>query len=262
MRDTLQESIKTLKMAPGQVLHGRFVSTDESLSDLDNVLFYNVGPGCFKGVATQGLSFERMFARPPDPPVALSGPSNYYHHYQVLDDPAGFRDWDPVTLVCRWRANPFKLRGELSLTTHVWYHVKSGELRTSVSATDFNGRFGISMKISVPFGQSPLNLAGLAKPLIDGLLCALHVHDGKKLDELTERRSRELSVPASEVKDLLLDNRNALLGKRSLVRWHPADDQCVAGEILVETNVERDNWGLSGTLFEVKPKDPPLSTAL
>jgi hypothetical protein len=54
----------------------------------------------------------------------------------------------------------------------------------------------------------------------------------------------------------LANERHSPLGPRRLVwpfrngvQWNPADDKCVAGEIL---RIDSDDWYLAGTLCEVK----------
>jgi hypothetical protein len=77
------------------------------------------------------------------------------------------------------------------------------------------------------------------KPMVDGLISALHSHDGEVSDELVERLTRHW-IGDNRVREELVDTRRAVLGTRVLVRagragvvWNPADDRIHALRIRV-----------------------------
>lgn len=77
-------------------------------------------------------------------------------------------------------------------------------------------------------------LAGLLKPLTDGVIAALHTHNGPT-DAVAERAAAvDPQLSAAEVARLLTEHRDVPLGAVRLVvpwgnsvQWHPADDQIV-----------------------------------
>jgi hypothetical protein len=114
-------------------------------------------------------------------------------------------------------------------------------------------RFGVRVSVSAPVTVEP---ALLMKPVLDGLISALHAHDGSAIELVADRLARSISVEPHVVRALLLDEDWAVLGTRKLlwprgesVQWNPADDACVACELIV---VQSNEWCLSGELFEVE----------
>jgi hypothetical protein len=77
-------------------------------------------------------------------------------------------------------------------------------------------------------------VASLVKPVLDGLISALHIHNGTHRDALLPRLA-QLGDP-EQVWAQLLDPTVAVLGSRVLLRphgqtgmaWNPADDLCTA----------------------------------
>lgn len=58
----------------GQLVAAYTAADPHALIDTENVLFYNVGLGCFAAHTRMGLAFERVFAAPPNPPTLAVGP--------------------------------------------------------------------------------------------------------------------------------------------------------------------------------------------
>ena len=86
-------------------------------------------------------------------------------------------------------------------------------------------------------------LGRLVKGIFDGVVCAFQSHtDTTTTRELANRLSRNVSAPVAEIEQLLLNDDKAVVGSlpRLLhirgdgVIWSPADDCCVAGELVVE----------------------------
>ncbi|MBI3747612.1 MAG: hypothetical protein HY262_01995 [Chloroflexi bacterium] len=110
-----------------------------------------------------------------------------------------------------------------------------------------------------------VNLAALAKPLIDGTIAAFHEHDDpESLDLVATRVGAQVSVPAGDVRSLLRRNAAGVLGSRRLlwpwrdgVQWNPADDRLSAVRIGLEPRRATDrNAGvrIRGSLVEIAPK--------
>jgi len=111
--------------------------------------------------------------------------------------------------------------------------------------------------------------AKIIKPLVDGVIAALHTHDGTALADVSDRLRAQLpgsdasdiaqlpgsdasdiaQLPGSDASDIaqrLVDDDAAVLGPRRLVwprasgvQWNPADDLCVALELRVEPATRR-----------------------
>src|SRR5215211_2933134 len=119
--------------------------------------------------------------------------------------------------------------------------------------------FGLSVTVRHTEGRG-LNLTNLVKTVFDGAIASFHAHSGPIADQVRASLATTLQIAPSEVDARLLDQQRAILGARRLVwpfgrdgiQWNPADDRCLAGELL-SVRTDRGEWRLSGALFELKP---------
>src|SRR5262245_46133260 len=76
---------KAVEKLTGQgVLRATYTSRDTRRSpDLENVLFYNVGPARFKNAAVDVLRFERRFDAPPEMPLSPGFEATHHVRYQI-----------------------------------------------------------------------------------------------------------------------------------------------------------------------------------
>ncbi|MBM3332952.1 hypothetical protein FJY68_14090 [candidate division WOR-3 bacterium] len=117
----------------------------------------------------------------------------------------------------------------------------------------------MSIALHVPPSHRTLNLASIVKPLIDGVVAAFHLHDGKCLDEIGSRLATRIGVRRRDVERFLIEGE-AILDKRTLVRpfragvqWYPGDDAIVVCRVLVDNGPPEDGIAFSGTLYETVP---------
>ena len=101
----------------------------------------------------------------------------------------------------------------------------------------------------------------MIKGVFDGIISAFHVHDGSQLNEISARLACQLGDEAAQIAEDLTEEKMAFLGNRKLVwlrqrgvQWGPADDHCVAGELIFEPQSGRHPWTLSGEIYELKEK--------
>jgi hypothetical protein len=116
----------------------------------------------------------------------------------------------------------------------IWWRATSAR---PVSAAPIKGRFALHIELGTP---TPLqNVANIIKPLLDGVVCAMHAES--QVDaEAVERLSRASMWDATEISNRLSAPPNAILGSRRLlqcyrdfVKWDPADDLCDDCTVLV-----------------------------
>ena len=91
--------------------------------------------------------------------------------------------------------------------------------------------------------------------MLDGFVSALHYYEGEQLDAVVERVADRLNWPGAEVRALLVDQTNAVLGAYPVphlrdrnVQWSPADDFLIGGEI-VRRSCSGDSLSISGRLL-------------
>jgi len=100
------------------------------------------------------------------------------------------------------------------------------------------GEFTVDVELDGVHGSR--NVAGLLKPLLDGLVSALQVHRPAPAQAEDRVRSRlALLGDPPEPWTLLTDDSVSVLGARSLVRagktnlvWNPGDDRCSAVSVI------------------------------
>jgi hypothetical protein len=121
--------------------------------------------------------------------------------------------------------------------------------------------FAVRLRIRAPQQVRPV-LGYLVKGVFDGVVCAFRAHtDGSNVAELAARVSRNVPAPPTEIEALLLDLDKAVLGSvpRLLhlrgegVIWSPADDLCVAGELLAEQPTS-SRWAIKGKIVELESR--------
>jgi hypothetical protein len=126
-----------------------------------------------------------------------------------------------------------------------------------IDQLDNSGPLGLSLKLKIPIENS-FSLFSIIKPLLDGIVSALHVHKNTNLSVVVQRLSDKLEISSNDLECLLKDKSQAALGSidlvqpyRNFVKWNPTDDRLVYVDIKIEDSKD-DNWYHSGTIF--KPK--------
>ena len=260
MREDLREAVLMIECDSDEVLHATYMSNVNQACDAENILFYNVGASYFTRSSSGGLRFERAFLEPPPLPRPLKERFGHYQFYGPAKRRDGFVYWRSRSKLVQWEMSSEAL-GPSTSATSIWYWMKRGLGETGGVIVREPSRFGLSVTLHAPSGWV-LNPAALIKPLFDGIIAAFHSHDGSMLEQVSDRVARKLDVDASEVAGHLLSDSVAVLGSRRLVwpwgksvQWNPADDRCVAAELVVYTDKNRNGlWRLSGELFEVDEK--------
>jgi hypothetical protein len=99
----------------------------------------------------------------------------------------------------------------------------------------------------------------MVKEIFDGVICAFQAHtDTTVLPQVAARLATTLPADPEEIAKHLLDQRRAVLGPvprlvypyGTGVKWDPADNWCVAGELLRAESVDR-RWAIRGELVEL-----------
>lgn len=259
MRNSVRSVVKSMQGTNDTMLHAVYVSDQEGFCDVENVLLYNVGSGAFAHLCRKGICFERKIAKPPQPKEGY-GIMPHYHRYSLMVLEEEPLHWIKEQSLARWTGiHCPALRGE-NKPHSFWYAIKKGlfDIANKFEVPHF---FGIELKITAPKG-TVINLASVIKPLLDGIICAFHTHDGTDNATVVNRLAQRLSIGKSVVVDLLMDMETGILGKRNLVhpfgkgvQWNPADDLCVVAMILLNDCMEDNTWSLDGNIFTVAARN-------
>jgi hypothetical protein len=228
-RRELAAACRSLVAGPGEVLHACYTAHDRARVDVENVLTYNLGTGAIGAAAANGVLLERAFG-------VVAGAGAHHYHYRLT--PSGrWKHWSAGRLLgsVRLVAGPEVFAA--GKAGRWWLAARRAGVDCRVPVVDVPEHITVRMTIAPPPGWRG-SLAGLLKPLVDGLLSAMQAHDGP-VEPLLDRASAiDPSLTADELQALLAGPRPAPLGRGTLlvpratgVMWLPADDRVVALEV-------------------------------
>jgi len=213
-KDELATAARQLVAPLGRMLRATLATNDRASFDAENILFYNVGPAAFGGCTQDGVAFSL---------TGLSSESGfrYVHRYDIV--PMAPHPSGQPSLSFQVP----KLNSATSVDS-IWWAAHCGLRTPSLPVT---GPFRLSLSLS---GSRPTpSLAVVMKPLVDGVVAALHSSpsaDPACISLLAKRLGRS----EGEVDDALqrtactpLGPQRLLHAFRGFVKWNPADDRCI-----------------------------------
>jgi hypothetical protein len=230
-RQALRNALKRLQAREGLGLSARYFAPDDDLADLENVLCYNVGSSSYAHLIGGGLQLDRD--RSPDHLHRVS--------YRVR----------PITI---GHAAPFAtVTADIPSGTHSagqWWALLRPLITVMPTASQV-ATFGVELELSGKWTNSAV--ASEVKPMLDGLISALHSHNQDDYDTLWQRLA-PLGAP-DDLSQLLRDTTCAVLGPRRLVRahgpsgiaWNPADHLCT--QIVVARGISYGQRSISAVVY-------------
>ena len=262
-RAGLRSAVALLSADSRHALHAAYTSPLAGRFDVENVLLYNVGTSAFSRSAEFELVVERLLRSVPPPSRPLAGLAHHYAYTIVERD----EPWRASTVrrLASFESEDVPSQTEIARPASVWLATRRGDTKVYAAADD-SSTIGLELTVELPRGAR-VNLAALAKPLIDGTVAGFHEHDDPaSLDLVASRLGAQIAVPAEEVRSLLSRNAAAILGSRRLlwpwrdgIQWNPADDRCWAVRIRRDSRDAADRDGsvrIRGSLVELAPVSP------
>ncbi|MFO0941758.1 MAG: hypothetical protein U0930_13460 [Pirellulales bacterium] len=223
-RNELAMAIRAMTVPDACVLHATYVSQDASFFDVENVLFYNVGNGCFATATMEGLSFVRREAVP----ATTKSGQRFAHFHEYCFKPIPSKTSDELGLTIS-----FELPC-LSKVNEVWWFATGAHPAPQFS---INGPFFLSVHIET--SKRPVNTATILKPLLDGVIASLH-SQSNPTEIAVNRLAEALARDAQDVQSRLIKPPNPILGQRRLlseyrnsIKWNPADHLCHHCELTI-----------------------------
>lgn len=210
-RTELRRALRSMKPTDRSNLYAEYAAPEPAFVDLENVLLYNVGSGCYSHLAQNGIICRRTVSNDGLHHVTYTGTrisenilpdGNVIARAQLASMPAG-------------------------TTTAHWWACFREQLEVYPSQP-YNGEFGVVAEAGSAWRHG---LAPAVKSLLDGLVAALHVHDRSHPNHV----SAALSAlgDGERLWGLLNDPQIAIFGQRRLVHphgqkiaWSPADERC------------------------------------
>lgn len=262
LRADLRAALMSLDVPDGRVLHAVYAAEDTGdFVDVENVLIYNVGTSTLRPLTRTGIRFERSYAGSPATDRLDRADRLHQHAYSAgaVDD--GFTRWTFGDVVAELDDVPVP---RIDKPAPVWAAIRSHCGPPPATAPE-PFRFAARLTVTAPSGRQ-VAAASIIKPLLDGVICAFHSHVGPADEDLVTR-----VAVAGDLSDvgaagrMLLDRRWSAFGSRQLVKpfgprgvqWNPADDLCVAAQVVIEATPSPDrSLRVSGTLHRAVPSSP------
>ena len=248
LREQIRQDLKHLKLGREDVLYASYVSSEKKFCDVENVLFYNVGPWNFDNLTKNGLIFERGFAEPPK-----LDKFSFSHFQQYSIEKNSFSYWKPENELAAFSSTPVNFSDNTKVDD-VWYSLKRGNIK-SLNSAKIPQYFGLNIEVN---SNKKMKISSILKVLLDGIISAFQCHLNNDTPSLFDVTSKRLGIDSENVKELLLDKKNAILGSGKLIhkrsdsiQWNPKDDGLVAVEIIPKYSNSMHTT-FSGNLFSVK----------
>ncbi len=260
MKQELRSRLEAMVAPKNTILYACYSSSINQSFDVENILFYNVGPSSFSSICKDKLIFERSFDAPPPIPQTQREDIRFPHYqcYNITTPPSVDCVWEKKKTIAEWNDATFPRLTSYTKPYEVWHSMKQDKI-SLLDENTVESFFGLEINLQLPDRKS-VNLVALLKPLLDGIIASFHLHDGHDIDEITGLLSGLLCDDKKNIRDKLINNRNAILGQRRLVfryrgsvKWDPADTNLIFCRI-VATSASGHEVRHSGSLFEVEKK--------
>ena len=224
-RSHLATACRSLIADQDQVLHAIYSSAVHELCDIENVLTYNLGTGAIRRAVTYGLILERSFVAERD--------FRHHYRYELRPGTLGWNRWTAARPLGTLHFDaPFATftRGKAGAW---WLSARRGDLSVYEPNDAVPETYLLRLTIDPPERWRG-SLAGLLKPLTDGVVAAMHTHVGPT-DVVAERSAAvDPRLSSAELASFLSEDRAVPLGAIRLVipwgdtvQWNPADNHIV-----------------------------------
>lgn len=222
-RSALRTALSGLDASKGRVLGASFASAETRPCDVENLLLYNVGVSTFVHLQPRRFSSAAPSPRPCRP-RAMPGFWSTTHHYEVTGR-SGPRP--EMRVAARLPVNALRMPTTVG---QVWHDIRTA----GVEVERPGGDDPLALRLTLHRPSDGPSVLRMVKVLVDGVISALHSHDGTELDLVAARLGLRLGVASDDVSRLLMASPTAALGPRRLlwpfrdfVQWNPADDRVV-----------------------------------
>lgn len=248
----LRSELEALDVKPDKIIEARYISLERGRADVENILFYNVRSNTsFRKSSRHGLRFCYVAEEPPKPPES-SEDFPHYQSYQLGKIDALFLNG--LQKVASYEFGlPCSHKPELN---DVWWgsvnfewNLKA-EWKLKLNRGEVLERFALRVDARYPQLTGEYAVRRVKK-VFDGIASAMHFWKNPH-EELVRKVVSHLKVSSKSVREKFQTNEHALLGERHPSQnWNPADDRCVAGELLISPNTE-ENWRFKVEILSVE----------
>jgi hypothetical protein len=217
-RTALRAALQTTDPIPGLALVASYASPDRAFVDVENAVLYNIGASAYAHLLNDGLYCQRV-------------PSTDERHQlsYLLEPMPNLPAGTPLVSL------EIDAPSRKDKPGPWWAAFRTATLAVQ-APVHYDGHFAVDL--TLPDGWSNTTVANALKPLLDGLVSALHTHEEHVHDDVSRARLMSSLAMLGEpdvMWSMLRDPGCNLLGSRALIRphrngiaWNPADERCHA----------------------------------
>lgn len=196
------------------------ITNNNSFFDVENVVSYNIGPGCFNHLYLDSFGIKKIIAKRDKP---------YFYEYEYIT--SEFTNCCiPKTgnaIIEKFEFKTDKITSETKAIQY-WLDYKNGRIEKIKES--YSSTFGMKIEIQTPNRIS--NLSSIIKPLIDGIVCGFQYQQAID-EEIISYLSKQLNEKPEVISRYLRDKYNSIMGENEIIRkWgkgailNPVDDLC------------------------------------
>jgi hypothetical protein len=264
MAADLRDALAGLAVAPGEVLSGMYLSTDESRCDVENRLFTNPGTAVFPKIV-RSIRFERGLGPPPDPPAPVACVDGHLYYYRYCLG-GTWQWWEPAVPLARWQRVTRRVADDGSCRP-VWLAMKlaaaAGQVEVLGLAPDDAMPFGVQIIVHAT-ARGPRRAVAISESLVDGIIAAFHagasaVGAAAAASALAPRlpgmKETEIAALAAMGSPGPICATSPFVIKGSYVQISPCDERCHAGQVTIKPDAEGQFPQISGELFTLRRRE-------
>lgn len=254
----IKEKLDKLRAVKGEILIATYGGERPKGSDIENLLFYNIGTGAFSKVFQSSKKKQVAFKMDS---TSQENQSSHKYKYEVVSSKvvealgrkALIAKWNGITIGRTLPQKPDEYYAALrSVTIRKANDSRDEPHENEVirhGSEQCETFFGIKIELIVPDSKKSIHPVSVMKHLLDGVICAFHGEDedGSTWKALEKRFEKDAYEKLWENKS---DSWN-LLGKQKYLSsskgWNPEDDRLKFGWIIVKC--EGEEYKMSGEIY-------------
>lgn len=247
----IYEKVGNLKAEENKILRASYKGKVPPKSDIENILFYNIGTGAFSSIfkdfPKQVVFESNVTSDDIDPPYKS------IYKYEIVDEVGQRPDnkdlivkWDNISIGAKLPEKPDEYYCALRKTD-----IENFEIRQACE-----GNFRIEITLIIPENsRKNIHPVSVMKHLLDGVICAFHAEDGKETEDAVQKRFQKNGF-GDETKKFFDPERKQLnlLGRHKYLTkskgWNPEDDRLKFGWIIVEKGEDKE-YKMSGEIYKM-----------
>ncbi len=248
-RELMRTKLTALRPLENQILCAQYGCTTSQSSDIENVLFYNIGTASFNNVLKKEMPvyFQRI------QPNEIWGFENmdfhYFYQYSLTPN-ENLKYWWEHELICEWKQIPLAKVNSTSKALDYYLTIKNYPELVKCFKNGIGTTLGLKIQLFVPKASNFLNVVSTMKPMIDGVICAFHAPTNIKVGEISKLLNINREILSSAENTCLAERCYIHPYSKKSVKWDPQDDKL--DYVVIEPEIiEEEGFSFSGQIFSI-----------